>query len=88
MTKKVGQRTLKATTTAKIDGKLQPQAIELEQAVLGALMIDNESLSDAIDSLQAEYFYAPKRHHQQRHALQYGQIAASQLSLPKLHNLQ
>ena len=62
MTKKVGQRTLKATTTAKIDGKLQPQAIELEQAVLGALMIDNESLSDAIDSLQAEYFY--KAEHQ------------------------
>ena len=33
MVKKVGKRTLKATTTAKIDGKLQPQAIELEQAV-------------------------------------------------------
>ena len=62
MAKKVGQRTLKATTTAKIDGKLQPQAIELEQAVLGALMIDNESLSDAIDSLQSEYFY--KAEHQ------------------------
>ena len=62
MAKKIGQRTLKATTTAKIDGKLQPQAIELEQAVLGALMIDNESLSDAIDSLQAEYFY--KAEHQ------------------------
>ena len=39
---------------------MQPQAIELEQAVLGALMIDNESLSDAIDSLKTEYFYAPK----------------------------
>ncbi|KRO55160.1 MAG: replicative DNA helicase, partial [Cryomorphaceae bacterium BACL11 MAG-121001-bin54] len=30
------------------------------KAVLGALMIDNESLSDAIDSLKTEYFYAPK----------------------------
>ena len=57
MANKVGKRTLKATSTTKIDGKLQPQAIELEQAVLGALMIDNESLSDTIDSLQAEYFY-------------------------------
>jgi len=38
---------------------LQPQAIELEEAVLGALMIDNESLSDTIDSLQPEYFYKP-----------------------------
>ena len=60
--KKVGQRILKATSTTKIDGKLQPQAVELEQAVLGALMIDNESLSDTIDSLQAEYFY--KTEHQ------------------------
>ena len=60
MVKKIGIRTLKATPTHQIEGKLQPQAIELEQAVLGALMIDNESLSDAIDSLQAEYFYAPK----------------------------
>ena len=62
MVKKVGQRTLKATPTHQIEGKLQPQAIELEQAVLGALMIDNESLSDAIDSLQEEYFY--KNEHQ------------------------
>ena len=60
MVKKVGKRTLKATPTSQIDGKLQPQALDLEKAVLGALMIDNESLSDAIDSLQAEYFYAPK----------------------------
>ena len=40
-----------------IEGKLQPQAVELEQAILGALLIDNESLSDAIDSLREEYFY-------------------------------
>ena len=60
MVKKIGKRTLKATPTHQIEGKLQPQAIELEQAVLGALMIDNESLSDAIDSLKIEYFYTPK----------------------------
>ncbi len=53
---------IKATSTQKIDGKLQPQAIELEKAVLGALMIDNESLSDTIDSLREEYFY--KSEHQ------------------------
>ena len=62
MAKKIGKRILKATPTTKVDGKLQPQAIELEEAVLGALMIDNESLSDTIDSLQAEYFY--KTEHQ------------------------
>ena len=56
----VKKRTLKATPNYQIEGKLQPQAVELEQAVLGALMIDNESLSDAIDSLHAEYFYVTK----------------------------
>ena len=62
MAKKIGKRVLKATSTNKVDGKLQPQAIDLERAVLGALMIDNESLSDTIDSLHPEYFY--KREHQ------------------------
>ena len=59
MAKRIGKKILSATSTQKIDGKLQPQAIELEEAVLGALMIDNESLSDTIDSLQPEYFYKP-----------------------------
>ena len=59
MAKRIGKKLLSATSTQKIDGKLQPQAIELEEAVLGALMIDNESLSDTIDSLQPEYFYKP-----------------------------
>ena len=59
MANKIGTRTIKATSIQKIDGKLQPQAIELEEVVLGALMIDNESLSDTIDSLQPEYFYKP-----------------------------
>ena len=56
MAKGIGKRKLTATTTTKIDGKLQPQAIELEQAILGALMIDNESFSDAIDSLTRRIF--------------------------------
>lgn len=59
---KIGKRILKPTPIQKVDGKVQPQAIELEQAVLGALMIDNESLSDTIDSLRSEYFY--KTEHQ------------------------
>ena len=60
MANKVGKRILKATPTNKIEGRLQPQAIELEQAVIYALMIESESLSDAIDSLKTEYFYSPK----------------------------
>lgn len=62
MKKRIGKRVLKATPINKIDGMLQPQAIELEKAVLGALLIDNESLSDTIDSLRPEYFY--KTEHQ------------------------
>tara|TARA_B100000614_G_scaffold243737_1_gene247208 strand:+ start:274 stop:1749 length:1476 start_codon:yes stop_codon:yes gene_type:complete len=62
MAKRILKKKLSATSTNKIEGKLQPQVIELEKAVLGALMIDNESLSDTIDSLQPEYFY--KQEHQ------------------------
>ena len=50
------------SVNSKIDGKLPPQAIELEEAVLGALMLDNEALSDTIDILKPEYFY--KMEHQ------------------------
>lgn len=50
------KRKLKSVN-GKIDGKLPPQAIELEEAVLGALMLDNEALSDTIDILKPEYFY-------------------------------
>lgn len=38
-------------------GKLPPQAIELEEAVLGALMIDKNALNDVIDILDPECFY-------------------------------
>ena len=37
--------------------KLPPQAIELEEAVLGALMTDNDALSNPIELLKPESFY-------------------------------
>ena len=43
-------------------GKLPPQAIELEEAVLGALMIEKDALNSVIDILKAESFY--KESHQ------------------------
>lgn len=43
-------------------GKLPPQAIELEEAVLGAMMIDKKGVDDVIDLLSAEAFY--KEEHQ------------------------
>ena len=39
-------------------GKLPPQAIELEEAVLGSLLIDRNALSKVIDILTPETFYA------------------------------
>jgi replicative DNA helicase len=38
-------------------GKLPPQAIELEEAVLGALMLEKEALTTVIDILKPESFY-------------------------------
>jgi len=42
-------------------GRVPPQAIDLEQAVLGAMMIDGNAVNDAIDILRThEAFYDPK----------------------------
>ena len=38
-------------------GKLPPQAIELEEAVLGAMLLEREALSTVIDILSHEAFY-------------------------------
>jgi replicative DNA helicase len=40
-------------------GKIQPQAIDLEEAVLGAMMIDKKGLDEVIDILTPEIFYKP-----------------------------
>lgn len=38
-------------------GKLPPQAVDLEEAVLGALMLEKDALSSVIDILKPEVFY-------------------------------
>jgi len=38
-------------------GKLPPQAVDLEEAVLGALMLDKDALSNIIDILKPQTFY-------------------------------
>ena len=40
-----------------IDGTLPPQAIELEQAVLGALMLERDAIIDVQEYVKAETFY-------------------------------
>ena len=38
-------------------GKLPPQAVDLEEAVLGALMLDKDALTSVIEILQPKSFY-------------------------------
>ena len=40
-------------------GKLQPQNLELEDAVLGALMLEKDAYSKVVDFLKPECFYNP-----------------------------
>ncbi len=47
----------KGAVIALNQGVLPPQATELEEAVLGALMIDNTALSEVIDILHEDAFY-------------------------------
>jgi len=50
----------KATNIDKIyaeQGKLPPQALDLEESVLGALMLEKDALTAVIDILRAECFY-------------------------------
>ncbi|WPO79196.1 replicative DNA helicase [Flavobacterium sp. KACC 22761] len=44
-------------------GKLPPQVIELEEAVLGAMMIDKKGVDDVIDILQPDAFYKDAHKH-------------------------
>ena len=38
-------------------GKLPPQAVEVEEAVLGAMLLEKNAVNDAIDILHPESFY-------------------------------
>ncbi len=41
-------------------GKVPPQAVDIEQAVLGALMLEKNAVTDTIDLLSPASFYDPK----------------------------
>lgn len=47
-------------TVFDLNGKTPPQAYEIEEAVLGALMLDSNALNMSIESLHREYFYKPE----------------------------
>ena len=44
-------------------GKLPPQALDLEEAVLGAMMIDKKGVDEVIDILQPDAFYKEAHKH-------------------------
>lgn len=44
-------------TPENMPGKLPPQAVDLEEAVLGALMLDKNAVAEVIDILRPEAFY-------------------------------
>ncbi|MBK6838628.1 MAG: replicative DNA helicase [Bacteroidetes bacterium] len=46
-----------ATFQAQHFGKMPPQAVDLEEAVLGALMLEKDALTSVIDILNPESFY-------------------------------
>lgn len=47
----------------KEKGKIQPQAIDLEEAVVGAILIDNKALNKIGDILNSEHFYKESHQH-------------------------
>jgi replicative DNA helicase len=51
------QRIEKTTIINLEKGKLPPQVIDLEEAVLGAMMIDKKGVEEVIDMLQPDAFY-------------------------------
>ena len=60
MEKKQAKEGFKSNTPAVISlqqGKIPPQALELEEAVLGAMLIDKKGVDEVIDLIQPEAFY-------------------------------
>jgi len=49
----------KGTVINLEQGKIPPQAVDLEEAVLGAMMIDKKGVDDVIDIIHSDAFYKP-----------------------------
>src|SRR5690554_4569407 len=54
---RTGSRRRNHAESAMAIGKLPPQALDLEEAVLGALMLEKDALTAVVDILTAESFY-------------------------------
>ncbi len=58
--RRVGNRVNKINALSNEFGKIPPQAVDLEKAVLGAMMLERNAVTDTIDILSKESFYDPK----------------------------
>jgi len=52
-----------ARNTAMEYGKVPPQAVDLEEAVLGAMMLEQQAVNKVIDILKADMFYKEAHQH-------------------------
>src|SRR5690606_10429953 len=43
-----------------MSGRIMPQAIDLEEAVIGAILIDKDAMPSVIEILRPDSFYLPK----------------------------
>lgn len=46
-----------AAAFASLGGKVPPQALEFEEAVLGAILLDKDAMQNVVEILQPEHFY-------------------------------
>ena len=58
-----GYRVDKSTLINLEKGKIPPQALDLEEVVLGAMMIDKKGVGEVIDILSPEAFYKEAHKH-------------------------
>ena len=58
-----GYQVNKSTIINLEKGKIPPQAIDLEEVVLGAMMIDKKGVDEVIDILSPDAFYLEKHQH-------------------------
>ena len=58
-----GYKIDKSTIINLEKGKIPPQAIDLEEVVLGAMMIDKKGVDEVIDILSPDAFYKESHQH-------------------------
>src|SRR5690554_5391847 len=58
-----GPRNQNQSSSPRDENHIPPQAVEIEEAVLGAMLIEHEAATIALQLLQPEDFYKPANKH-------------------------